>query len=277
MPHIPVFMTPDEHAALEKASEDVRSLIDAVEETFDQCVHRPVPASAVEVCSMKDPEGWWLMYAQFSINVGIDHLRTLLAAWAAPRGLPHAAGYTLIRGATEAAARACWLVDSSLIPRERTARGILERQYTIGRLEQLKVEGNSQHIQQRRAGFAATIASAGFTVTGRKCESQERPGITRLMKSLLTAPTQSGAGTAGELAYSLLSGYAHAETWVLLMDMKPVGSGMSAVDPSVSRQILLLRVAALRLLHTAVCWVVELAGLDVSGWKRSALPWVFGA
>jgi hypothetical protein len=55
------------------------------------------------------------------------------------------------------------------------------------------------------------------------------------------------------------------------MDMKRVDPRMGVMALNLPRQIQLLRLA-MRLLHTGVCWTVELAGFDVEAWKQEAVP-----
>jgi hypothetical protein len=274
MAQLPVVISPEERDALTKAHGDAFELLEATDAMLHRCVTAPMPASALQSCLGKEPDDWWLTYSQASLIVATDHLRALLALWSAP-AIPHSAGYTVIRGAAEAAARACWLVDPLLAFRERIARGIVERAYALERMSQ--AEGETQHIQESRAGFEMTVARAGFAIVHLTCEKQERPRTTPLMESLLSGPITSETThtTVGGLSYKLLSGYAHAEAWATLMDMQPVGSGMAMMALNVPRQIQLLRLA-MRLLHTGVCWTVGLAGFDVEAWKQGAVPLVLG-
>jgi hypothetical protein len=266
---LPVVISPEERDALIQARSDVLALTEAADKMLNRCIAAPVAGSEVESCLLKDPDGWWLMYSHSSLYVAIDHLTALVALWAAP-AIPHSAGYTVIRGAAEAAARACWLVDPSVASRDRTARGIAEAAYDLGCMT--RVEGDTESMRQRKTVFETTIARAGFAVDRGACENQKHPGPTSLMHWLLSAPITSGATrTTGGLAYTLLSGYAHAETWATLMDMKRVDPRMGVMALNLPRQIQLLRLA-MRLLHTGVCWTVELAGFDVEAWKQEAVP-----
>src|ERR1039458_8358556 len=105
---LPVVISPEERDALIQARSDVLALTEAADKMLNRCISAPVAGSEVESCLLKDPDGWWLMYSHSSLYVAIDHLTALVALWAAP-AIPHSAGYTVTRGAAEAAARACWL------------------------------------------------------------------------------------------------------------------------------------------------------------------------
>jgi hypothetical protein len=272
---LPVVTSPEERAALIKARSDVLALIGATDTMLGRCITEQASTSEVDTCLLKNPEGWWLTYSHSSLFVAADHLSALLAIWAAP-AIPHSAGYTVIRGAAEAAARACWFVDPSLASRERIARGIVERAYDLGQMR--RFVGETEQVRQGRTVFDTTIARAGFALDRGTCENQKRPGpgVTSLMHWLLSAPITSGStGTIGGLTYALLSGYAHAETWATLMDVERVDPRMGVLALNIPRQIQLLRLA-MRLLHTGVCWTVQLAGLDVDAWKNHAVPLVLG-
>jgi hypothetical protein len=272
MGQIKVRAKPDERDALRKARDDVRTVIALVDEELTRCIDAPGPESAIAACVSKDPDRYWLTAAGSAVNVATDHLRALLTSWTDPDGIPHSAGYTLIRGATEAAARSLWLADTKIDARERTVRGILEWDYSIecfGRVDRV-----GRDYRRTRALFDKTIADAGYAMVGRKigrrkCERQERPRITELIESLL--PTQTG-----RRAYSLLSGYAHAEVWVMMLNWELAASGKVATTLDVTTHIDLLRGAALRLLDDAVSSLAQLGGHDVAAWKRSVRPLVRG-
>jgi hypothetical protein len=266
---LPAVISPEERDALMKARSDVLALTEAADKMLNRCIAGPVAGSELDSCLLKNPDGWWLMYSHSSLYVAIDHLTALVALWAAP-AIPHSAGYTVIRGAAEGAARACWLVDPSLTSRERIARGIVEHAYALDCMR--RVEGDSEQIRIRRRAFEMTLLRAGFAVDGRVCENEARPRIATLMHQLLSAPIASGsAGTVGGLAYALLSGFAHAEPWATLMDMQRVDSRVAVMTLNPLLQVQVLRLA-MRLLVLGVCWTVGLAGFDVEAWKQEAVP-----
>jgi hypothetical protein len=263
-------LEPGERDAVTRAGDDIRALSKAADDVITRCVNAPASTSAVATSRGRKPDEYWLTTAYSSVLVATDHLRALRAAWAAEQGMPHSAGYTLIRGAAEAAARACWLADCSISSRQRIARGILEWDYSMDRIRRADEDG--EHARRIRAGFDTTIVDVGYPLLGRRvegriCDGERRPKITDLMKAQLPV---------GGLAYALLSGYAHAEVWVMMLDWEPAGPNGVVVALNITRQLNLLRVAALFLLKEAVGSLVELAALDVSAWERRALPLVFG-
>ena len=182
-----------------------------------QCFEAPSVGSTVEACKPRDPDRYRLGAAYSCVNVSVDHLRALSKAWSPSRvGLPHTAGFTLVRGATEAAARGCWLADPALNNSGLIARGILEWDYSIERFTQHAHD--APRARTLRATLTATIAGdrimlMGRNVQGRTCRGEKRPLITDLIKAQM--PRLGGP------TYGLLSGYAHAEVWVTLFDRIP--------------------------------------------------------
>jgi hypothetical protein len=274
MPRVRVPTNPEHVAALRDARDDVLALIEAVEDALAQCLATPVAGSEAETCATKDPESWWLTYANASLNNAVDHLRALTPIWALREGIPNAPGYTLIRGTAEAAVRAIWLLDPALRPRERIARGIVERQNALYWMR--RIRGDSEDTQRREATFGATLTRAGFEIVDKTCEGQKRPAITTLMRENLRVPISEGeTQTSGGLMYALLSGYAHAEPWATMLGMRPVGLGVGAVELNVDMQVTMLR-NALKLLNAGIVGLVYLAGHDVDAWKHGAVPLVLG-
>jgi hypothetical protein len=250
-------------------------MIEAVEDALAMCLATPVAGSAAETCATKDPESWWLTYANASLNNALDHLRALTAIWALEKeGIPNAPGYTLIRGTTEAAVRAIWLLDPALSPRERIGRGVVERQNALFWMR--RIRGDSEDTQRREATFARTLTRSGFEIVANTCEGQKRPAITTLMREQLRVPISEGeTKTSGGLMYALLSGYAHAEPWATMLGMRPVGPGVGAVALNVDMQVTMLR-NALKLLNGGIVGLIYIAGHDVDAWKRRAVPLVIG-
>jgi hypothetical protein len=270
-PRFPV--KPEDQEALSTARDDIHALGDAVEETLLQCFEAPAAGSAIENCKPRDPDRYWLGAAYSCINVAVDHLRGLAQAWSAKErgGLPHTAGFTLIRGATEAAARGCWLSDPALSNSSRIARGILEWDYSIERFTQ------HAHDAPRARGLRTTLTTTiagdrimlvGRKVQGRTCRGEKRPFITDLIKAQL--PRLGGP------AYGLLSGYAHAEVWVTLFDRIPAGADKGYVVVDVPKQLALLRDAALPLVGQAVGSIVQLAGHDRAEWDARTTALIVG-
>jgi hypothetical protein len=274
MPRVRVPTDPEDAAKLLKARDDALAMIEAVEAALAECLVAPAAGSEIETCATKDPESWWMTYANLSLNNAVDHLRALAPIWSMEGGIPNAPGYTLIRATAEASVRAIWLLDPSLSPRERIARGVVERQNAHQWMR--RIQGDGDDTRRRETTFAATLNRSGFTIVDKTCEGQKRPLITTLMREQLRAPIRRGTTqTTGGLMYALLCGYAHAEPWATMLWMRPVGPGIGAVNLNIDLQVTMLR-NAMKLLNGGIVGLVYLAGRDVEAWKRRAVPLVLG-
>jgi hypothetical protein len=278
MAALPLFVTNAERELLGRAADDVRALIAAADDYLGRCLKAPTTGSTVAACAGSYLDGQWVHFAAQSIHMANDHLRTLLRSWAPPDPISDSAGFTVVRGAAEASARACWLTDTTLSDRERTARGILEARYSWDNVARVLIDPTPALAERDRLTEAA--AAVGFRLAGGSregtCNGERRPGSTWLLASLLPAPVPSEAGTQGQLAYAWLSGHAHAEPWVFLLDMMRAGAGQVAAPLNVERLVSLLRVGALRLYNLAMLQMVELAGHDDAAWRRVAARRVTG-
>jgi hypothetical protein len=152
-------LEPKEREALARARADVKALVTASEEALNLCTQAPVPGSPLAIAVGSDIERFWVTTATSAINVSVDNLRALSVAWTAEQGVPHSAGYTLIRSATEAAARASWLATPGVSPRVRAARGIVEWDYSIECFRHLDEDGEHRRCCSMSSGIWTLFAA----------------------------------------------------------------------------------------------------------------------
>ena len=205
--------------------------------------------------------------------------------------LPRFSLYSVIRGALEADAWACWMLDPTVDDVERLTRALNLRSQSLHEMRRLGLPrpGRSgitpaRHYSKR----IKRVISAGrrWKLTLKKHKDglvvlgSGAPKVTPLLRSLLPdAFALNKKLVVGEQVYGELSARAHGTTWALLHKLVAVASfskyqnfGYSELD--VKEFVRLLGVAVY--LHDeATARMGELAGIDRNVWaqRRGEIPW----
>jgi hypothetical protein len=199
---------------------------------INDCVNEPTESSrlhaAKSVVSLDSAP-----YEAYAIAVqlmasGMDHLSALLILWNNDE-LPHYACYTVARGLLEASSRAVWILASSITEDQRTARGLLEsaeRLWNRYRFDALDDPNARQYLDDRLDKLITRAKTRGLTVqvgdskqrSGLpvKIGTEKRPGQTAVIEQALQNVIGMGADKLG--VYSLLSGFAHSDSFTIAMD-----------------------------------------------------------
>lgn len=224
-----------------------------------------------------------ILLAGMYLEVARDHYGAVLWAFVPPAEVPKYAPYTLVRGALEANAWACWLLDTSLTPAERLARSLTVRALNIREVRRLDLADDHPDYYGKRIGQVKAVAARHqlpeltnkegdlFAVGGR------RPEMVALLDQLL--PDQNvgpNAQPLGSRTYGLLSARAHGNPWAVLHNVKraeQIGphSAAAEVELDVVEFMRLLRVA-IRLHSEAMCRIAILNGQDPADWEKLRGP-----
>jgi len=224
--------------------------------------------------------------AALFLEAAADHYTTLINVFV-HGPIPRYALYTVVRGALEADAWACWLLDTSIDDPERVGRALTLRASNL--------------FEVRRMGLHPVGASPGEHYNRRikrVIEAGERwhlapkthkdghiafvpaPRITALIRSLLPEPSKKNKDmTVGEHTYAALSARAHGTQWSLISKATPVNHAddyqtLAYVEVDVLELIRLLGIAV-SLHDEAVKRMAILSSKPESDWiaRRGTMPW----
>jgi hypothetical protein len=136
---------------------------------------------------------------------------------------------TVARGLLEGAARAWWLLDPAIDARERVARTLTERLYSL--LERAKAErtmsNGTGQAAQTRIDYLIDLAERRYGFVVLRDQKQQRPlavEATRPTSTELVGRLLMREGTHtefGEVAYRLYSGATHGALWSLMSGLIP--------------------------------------------------------
>jgi hypothetical protein len=238
-----VQLTDEEASALREVMERLRRQLKGSESFVRLVVEPPVTGSAIQTAYAGDcRDEFDLAYG--ALHPAEDHLRTIL--WVVERGvLPGFSLYTLMRSATEALARAWYLLSPPTVV-ERRARALnvrednLLEQAKVGKpkprkgrpprrsADQLRFEANQQnHLRKKLKWLEDRASQLGVDVT------RERDG--KLVFGSARLPQRweliADAMDEGELAYQVMSGFVHTMQWATLQTDRAVPTD----DPAVSQ------------------------------------------
>lgn len=167
--------------------------------------------------------GVWYLYS------GIDHLWALMYTML-PYQTPYGGCFTLARACVEASARASWLFEEGLSPKQRIARGMLEQvnnaksnvavlpdpAWLKGRLSTIRADASRNKIRE-------------YTNNGRQWFDNEcRPSATELIDTQLRECY--GQTTSQQWIFALLSGYAHSTLSAFRLGVDRVSEGPMGYD-----------------------------------------------
>lgn len=224
-------------------------------------------------------ETWAFELADLYLVAAGDHLGAVVNLL---ETLPIYAGLTVIRGAFEAGARACWLLDPTIQPRQRQERGFTERWSNLSSLS--KFSSWRERAKEARSKLAKEAAAIGISPVLNKHETVglgvARPGPTALIEKLLPEALDVG-DTEGRFVYRVLCGSGHSEPWALLANARKVGPGdnetssLTKLEANVNVLLMVLR-TAVGLFDRAQVYYAQLSGAP-GDWEkaRGQLPDAF--
>jgi len=221
------------------------------------------------------------------LHVALEHYLTVQSMFIpaeVPQGAPaptlrNYSPYTIVRGALEADAWACWLLDPALGPDQRLARAMTVRALNLREVRRL---GLASDYDDRIARVSA-VAARHNLLQKRNAEGEliwvgeSRPNVTELLNELLPDRSSEPNGEIlGWHTYSLLSARAHGNPWAVLHKAKSIGpmgphAAVAEVMIDVVELMRLLSIA-LRLHSEAVSRAGRLDGREPSEWEARRGP-----
>jgi hypothetical protein len=215
-----------------------------------------------------------------------DHLTTvsviLGSGW-----LPTYSWYGLVRSSLEASARACWLLDPHLTPRQRQSRGFTEalvkRQGDLKFAQPAKRPTIRQHILALRAEASRQRIPETFGNPPEKGAEKplvgfgiKRPGPSALLLKWFPDKLGPGDDPEGAFLYHVVSGPPHSEPWALFSSAERVGT----IDAGIATAMVEVKIDALmpvidkavELHNRAVRWHTQLMGYDEAIWDAARGP-----
>jgi len=221
------------------------------------------------------------------LHVALDHYLTLQSMFIpaqVPEGAPtqelrNYAPYTIVRGAFEADAWACWLLDSQVDAAQRLARALTLRAENLRGLLHLGETDN----YGPRASRLVEVATANGLAARRNRDGEvidvgvRRPLMTALLDELLPMTTSDTKGhPLGSHTYGLLSARTHGNPWAVLHNARARGliGPHAAVAEVVIDVVELMRLLSisLRLHNEAMGRTAILNGQDPADWEKLRGP-----
>ncbi len=225
-------MESDEESKFTVAKNELTVYYQDAPPAINACVNEPAEGSRLHgaksvVFTNSAPYEAYTIAVQLMAS-GIDHLSALLILLNNDE-LPHLACYTVARGLLEASSRAVWLLDGPISEDRRTSRGLLEyaeRLWNRYRFDVLDDPNARQYLDDRLGKLIARATgcglSLGVALSGQKAGlpvrigTEKRPGQTAVIDQALQKVIGTGSDKLG--VYSLLSGFAHSDSFTILMD-----------------------------------------------------------
>lgn len=184
--------------------------------------------------------------------------------------------YAAIRGAFEADAMICWLLEPGLPALLRGAR-MLALQLHHEKLNENWVPFK-ELAAERRQVIHDRATALGLTVEAETVGDQKPPTKTTIFKMLLPDLGDGTEVELGGLLYHIMSGMAHGEEWSSLLEQTAAatapGAETIAIDINMLNFLLVL-VHVLELHERAVCCYGTQFGVETSARpKINSVPWV---
>jgi hypothetical protein len=247
---------------------------------FFSCYEEPKPGSTV-ARARTNRDLVLTLDATLILEGAIDHYQAIVNEFTCGP-VPRYALYTIIRGALEADAWACWLLDPAINESELLARALTQR---ASNLLEVRRMGITKNYKKQTAAILAIakrwkLAPRTNRETGDLLGFVPRPKVTHLLQQLLpdVSPSTNNL-TLGEHSYAALSARAHATPWGLLHNVtvvEPSAAPVSTVALTVDvMEVIRLLGVAVRLHEEATRRMATLAGLEPALWesRRGPLPW----
>jgi hypothetical protein len=266
----------------------LRHFVEASNQMWGTHALEPVAGSAYELAIRLRGGRWAFDFARFHLASAEDHLTTV-AVILGSDWWPTYSWFALVRSWLEASARACWLLDPHLTPRQRQSRGFTEhlaklrgdlefarppkRPAILQKIRALRGEASHQGLQESfgnppKKGAAKPLVGFGIT----------RPGPAKLLLTWFPDELAPGDDPVGQFLYHVVSGPPHSEPWALLLPLERVGpvvDGIGTAKVEVKLGVLMPAIAKTVELHDrAVRWHTHLMGYDEAVWVagRGRLP-----
>lgn len=191
-------------------------------------------------------------------------------------GITNFALWATIRGAFEADAMICWLLEPGLPALSRAAR-MLSLRLRLQKLNEKFVPFKA-HAAERRKVIENQATALGLTVKGETVEGEKQPTMTALVKGLLPDLGDKTETELGGMLFHVLAGMTHGEDWASLLGKTAASAGTGtttvAFDLNV-RTFLPSLVHVLELHERAVCRYGTQFGIESSARpKIISVPWV---
>lgn len=279
-------VTPTEAQRVRRAADFLDRYVEASNDLWStEAFAQPIAGSPYEAACGVAKGRWAFDFARLHLAGSEDHLQTMATIFGSGR-LPAYAGYTALRGSLEAAARACWLLDPNLSPRQRQERGFTEHLNNLQGLQKFKRHRESRRklVVQLRLDAAKAGLVPKFAQVAKKKSSPPpligfgiaRPLITDLLLALLPHQPTADDDAEGAFLYRLVSGSAHSEPWALLANHERVGfsePGVAVAALEVHLDVLLPATTRVVKLHDrAIGLHTRLMGHDEAAWQAARGP-----
>ena len=226
-----------------------------------------------------------ILLAGMYLDVAVDHYSTVLALFTPPSALPRYTLYTITRGAFEADAWACWLLEPRLPAATRLARALTVRIFNLREVRRFDLwRGRLSPGEDANAKFAARLAQVKEVVRRQGLDEltnqdrelvavgNHRPKITDVLDALLpeTKPWTNGK-SVGRHVYGKLSAWAHGDPWTVTQGGLPIAragsfAALAQVELDVIEYLRLLLVV-LKLHNELMRRAGALAGRQLGEWE----------
>jgi len=260
---------------------------------FAEILTQPRPGSIAQA-SMGDKDLMEpFLTAGMYLHVALDHylaLRAMFVRHQVPAGAPvpelrNLAPYTLVRGALEADAWACWLLDPAPSAVERLGRAMTVRALNLREVRRLGLrfpDGERVDYRTRIARVTAVAQRHGlaekWNIEGDLVwVGSPRPDASALLGEVLPDKSEDTNGEPlGWHTYSLLSARAHGNPWAVLHNIQSAerfGDHASSAEVviDVMELMRLLRIS-LRVHSEAIRRATVLDDRDPADWERQRGP-----
>jgi len=274
-------MTPEEAQRAQAAVTFLNHFVPSAWAFFRECHKSPSPDSFF-ARAKRDPDLVLVLDAALWLDAAGDFLVAVLQLFTHKDGVLRFSPYASVRGALEADAWACWLLDPEADDKEGIGRALSLRAQGLFEMKRLRL-ASGQHYDDRIKRVTEAGQRWGLQPRQRhdgRLSFVQTPGPTALIRCLL--PEQSSRNrelTVGEQTYGELSARSHGTTWALLSGTSPI-ERLDEFQTTVLSEIDVLEFVRLLgivvLLHDkAVRRVAIASGVDRSVWETrpGALPW----
>jgi hypothetical protein len=252
---------------------------------FFECQENPKPGSAI-ARAKRNRDLVLVLDVSLLLDAAGDHLTTVVNQFV--HGLlPRFSLYTVLRGALEADAWACWLLDPTIDDNERLGRTLTVRADSLFEMKRLGLSplGTTPARHYNKRIKRVLVAGKRWKLTPKTHKDGRvafvaMPKVTPLLRSLLPGKSAKNKKlNVGDQTYGELSARAHGTTWALLNSMIGVVKlnqfqqlGYSGVDV-VEFVRLLGEIVALH--DEAMKRMAILSGLEPAAWeaRRGEVPW----
>jgi hypothetical protein len=260
---------------------------------FAEILTRPRAGSVADL-ALHDKDFMEPIYlAGMYLHVALDHYLTVRSTFIpaeVPPGAPlptvrNYSPYTVVRGALEADAWACWLLDPDRTPTQRLARAMTVRALNLREVRRLGLPSESgvRIDYDERIARVSAVATRHHLKEKRNGDQElvwvgeARPNMTDLLNELLPdTSAETNGEPLGWHIYSLLSARAHGNPWAVLHNMTSRGrvGSHAAIAEVVIDVVELMRLLsiALRLHSEAVSRLGRLDGREPGEWEALRGP-----